>query len=231
MIDKFSKLIQELKRRRVINTMFLYVVAAWVILQVIDIVFPIVGDEEKYFFVFVFIFMLGFPFAILISWFYQVTPKGFVRVKPFVERRHLNNIAPSGDRRQSPNNRNNKDLLVQSGWSVFAETGPVEGLEYPINDIVVMGRAVECEVTLLRSYISRGQAKLALVGDSLMIEDLGSSNGTYVNGVKIVGEKSLHDGDEISFKDVTFRVREDRAQFKDEAMMNQTMVVSNSKED
>ena len=211
--------------------MFLYVVASWVILQVISIIFPIVGDEENYFYIFVFLFSLGFPVAILISWFYQVTPRGFIRVKPFVERRHLNNISPSSDRRLGSTGRNNKGLLSQSGWFVYAETGPVEGLEYPINDTVVMGRAVECEVTLLRSYISRGQAKLALVGDSLMIEDLGSSNGTYINGVKIVGEKSLHDGDEISFKDVTFRVREDRAQFKDEAMMNQTMVVGNSKED
>ena len=218
-------LLRELKRRRVINTIFLYIVMSWVVLQVISIVFPIVGDEEKYFYVFMSLFVLGFPIVILISWFYQITPRGFVRVTPFVERRHLNNIPPCPDRRLELRRRNSKAAFGGSGWYIYAETGPVEGLEYPINDTTIIGRAIECDITLQRSYISRDHAKLTLVDRALIIEDMGSSNGTHVNGVKIVAEKRLEHGDEISFKDVIFRVREDHSQFKDEAMLNQTMVV------
>ncbi|MBV1931045.1 MAG: FHA domain-containing protein [Porticoccaceae bacterium] len=229
MANKMAKLLSELKRRKVINTIVLYIVVSWVVLQVISIVFPIVGDEEQYFYVFLSLFILGFPIVVLISWFYQVTPRGFVRATPFVERRRLDNIAPHLDRRLSLKKRDNKGLLAGSGWFINAEMGPVEGLEYPINSTTVVGRAIECDITLQRSYISREQAKLALAEGGLTIEDMGSSNGTYVNGVAIEGEKTLQHGDEISFKDVIFRVREDRSEFKDEAMMNQTMVVSSTK--
>jgi hypothetical protein len=229
MADKMAKLLSELKRRKVINTIFLYIVVSWVVLQVISIIFPIVGDEEQYFYVFLSLFILGFPIIVLISWFYQMTPRGFVRVTPFVERRHLDNIAPSLDRRLNLKKRDSEGLLARSGWYINAETGPVEGLEFPINGTTLLGRAIECDITLQRSYISREHAKLALLKGALTIEDMGSSNGTHVNGVAIEGETTLQHGDEISFKDVIFRVREDRSEFKDEAMMNQTMVVSSTK--
>ncbi len=225
MSNKISRLVRELKRRKVINTMILYVVSGWVILQVGDVVFPLLGNEETHVYLLLSVLAVGFPAAVLISWFYQVTPKGFVRVLPFVERRHLENISPHPDRRLGSGG--NASLVTSSGWFVYAESGPVEGLEYPINNAVVIGRAMECDITLSRSYVSRGHARLKLVDKRLLIEDLDSSNGTYVNGVKIVGEESLQHGDEISFKDVVFRVREDRLQFQDEAMMNQTMVVGN----
>ncbi len=224
MLVKTIQLFQELKRRKVINTLLLYLAASWLLLQVISLVLPMFSDDRNFLFLFISFCALTIPIVVLISWFYQITPKGLVRTQPFVERRRLNNITPSVDKRQGANRSKAKDN-EEHGWFIHAETGPVEGLEYPIDDVVVIGRALECEITLLRSYISRGQAKLLVKNNTLEIEDLGSSNGTCVNGIEISGTKILHHGDEISFKDVTFRVREKRSAHNVDTMLNQTIIV------
>ncbi len=220
MLEKISNLFQELKRRKVINTLVIYLAASWLLLQVISLVLPMFSDDRSFLFIFISFCALTTPVVVLLSWFYQITPKGLVKTQPFVERRRLNNIAPSVDRRLGTKKNN-----PGHGWYIHAETGPVKGLEYPIDDVVVIGRALECEITLLRSYISRGQAKLLVKDNVLEIEDLGSSNGTRVNGTAVVGVKALHHGDEISFKDVTFRVREKLSEFNSDTMLNQTMIV------
>ena len=98
-------------------------------------------------------------------------------------------------------------------------------LEYSIAKPVVIGRAIECDLTVLRSYISRNHAELKIEDGVLWVNDLGSSNGTLVNGVRISGSHPLSHGDELRFKDVVFQVREDRSQFKSDAMLNQTMFI------
>ncbi|MBL4781441.1 MAG: FHA domain-containing protein [Porticoccaceae bacterium] len=222
MLEKISNLFQELKRRKVINTLVIYLAASWLLLQVISLVLPMFSDDRSFLFIFISFCALTTPVVVLLSWFYQITPKGLVKTQPFVERRRLNNISPSVDRRLGTKRHKNDP---GHGWYIHAETGPVKGLEYPIDDVVVIGRALECEITLLRSYISRGQAKLLVKDNVLEIEDLGSSNGTRVNGTAVVGVKTLHHGDEISFKDVTFRVREKLSEFNSDTMLNQTMIV------
>lgn len=224
---KLGSIFRELKRRRVINTVLLYVVSSWIILQVIDVIFPFLIDNKTYFYIYVAIFFGLLPVVIGISWFYQITPRGFVKVAPFVERRVLNNLSPKIDRRMGFS-RDTKTSDETSGWSLFAESGPAEGLEYEINKTTVIGRAVECEITLLRSYISRNHARLSLSEGRLIIEDLGSANGTLVNGAKISAPSNLHHGDNISFKDVVFRVREDRSAIRGDALSSQTIFIDQS---
>ena len=61
----------------------------------------------------------------------------------------------------------------------------------------LVGRHSGCDILLRDSSISRRQARLELDGDSVVIEDLGSANGTWVNGVRI-SRKTLTPGDEIA---------------------------------
>jgi len=61
----------------------------------------------------------------------------------------------------------------------------------------LMGRHSGCDILLRDSTISRQQARLERDGESVTIEDLGSANGTWVNGVRI-GRKTLRPGDEIA---------------------------------
>jgi pSer/pThr/pTyr-binding forkhead associated (FHA) protein len=67
-----------------------------------------------------------------------------------------------------------------------------------------IGRAVECEIVIASKSISREHARLKLNGRRWFIEDLGSTNGTYLNGERVVTEMELRDSDTIAIGDVTF---------------------------
>jgi TolB-like protein/Flp pilus assembly protein TadD len=72
----------EQRRRKVFRSVALYVVAAWVVLQVADLAFPGLGiAEEAIRYVWIGVFA-GFPLALLFAWRYQVTAHGIVRTAP-----------------------------------------------------------------------------------------------------------------------------------------------------
>lgn len=68
----------------------------------------------------------------------------------------------------------------------------------------LVGRGTECAVRLVSPQVSRVHARLALVAGRAVIEDRGSRNGTWVNGVRIGVPVELSDGDELLFG--TYRV-------------------------
>ena len=95
---------------------------------------------------------------------------------------------------------------VGSGsWSLVADTGPEKGTVIPIVERLEIGRALDCDISILEPALSRKHAELDLDGDTLIIRDLGSINGTWVNGNKI-DEVELKDGDKLQFDKVRFTV-------------------------
>ena len=95
---------------------------------------------------------------------------------------------------------------VGSGsWSLVADSGIEQGQVIPIVERVEIGRALECDISILEPALSRKHAELEPDGDTLVIRDLGSHNGTYVNGSK-VDEVELKDGDRLQFDKVKFIV-------------------------
>ena len=75
-------LFQELRRRRVFRTAALYVVAAWIVLQVADLALPALNIPEQAIRYVWLATILGFPVAMLFGWRYQVTENGIVRTLP-----------------------------------------------------------------------------------------------------------------------------------------------------
>ncbi|MDN4503458.1 FHA domain-containing protein [Alteromonadaceae bacterium BrNp21-10] len=223
---KLTRFYGELRRRNVLNTIALYIVSCWIILQVGSVTFPIFDVKNDYYHWMLAIFIMLFPVAICISWFYNLTVHGFVRIAPFSERRMLNNMSPIIDRRMSLN-QSRENIIRADGWYLLAETGPVEGLEYNVTDGITFGRAIECDITLLRSYISRFHAKFSIQDNNLYIEDLKSANGTVVNNEKIVKPRRLHNGDEIRFKDIVFKINEYSTQNQGDSMLDQTTLINN----
>jgi TolB-like protein len=77
---------QELRRRRVFRLTGLYVVGAWLVIQVADIWFPAWGLPETAL-RFLFIAAIAcFPVALIFGWFYDITPQGIVRTEPAGDR-------------------------------------------------------------------------------------------------------------------------------------------------
>ncbi len=75
-------------------------------------------------------------------------------------------------------------------------------VNYPLraNDMTI-GRAPESDIRILRDYVSRTHARIIMRGDSTFIEDLGSTNGVFVNFKAIKQRTELHDGDHIGLGD------------------------------
>lgn len=82
-------------------------------------------------------------------------------------------------------------------------SGAVLGKVFPVTGPVVVGRAPECDITVHVDEISRRHALLKPVGDGLSVEDLGSSNGTYINATR-VQQGFLGPGDELRLDAVRF---------------------------
>ena len=88
-----------------------------------------------------------------------------------------------------------------------AATGPgmgsivlPSGQRVDLSDAVIsIGRLPECTIAINDSNISRNHAEIRAGASSYLVVDLNSTNGTLVNGAKIIGEQSLNDGDIISF--------------------------------
>ncbi len=72
--------------------------------------------------------------------------------------------------------------------------------------VSIVGRTSDCDIVLRASDISKQHCRITLEPEIVMIEDLGSSNGTFVNGQK-VRRAQIEDRDRISFGDHEFKVR------------------------
>ncbi|HTO95690.1 MAG TPA: FHA domain-containing protein, partial [Myxococcales bacterium] len=66
-------------------------------------------------------------------------------------------------------------------------SGKYQGGEYPLADAgeLVIGRSSDLDLVLVEDLVSRKHAKLTLEGGGITIADLGSTNGTFVNGEKV----------------------------------------------
>jgi hypothetical protein len=199
----------ELKRRRVIMTCLLYVVLCWGVLLAGDILFPALGlDTDTAARIVLYLAVAGFPVTFALAWYLQITPGGIIRTRSFVERRVLSNLAPISDRRQPRDSTSSRKGEVPKSyqWILSAETGPLAGLSFGVSQSLVLGRALDCDIAVPSPHVSRNHARLELEGGKLIIEDLGSSNGTVVNGKSVSDSCELHHEDEVRFHDIVFRV-------------------------
>ena len=83
----------------------------------------------------------------------------------------------------------------EKAWEVSVERGPKElrGVKIPVRGPVIVGRSPGADIVIGASY--------------LFVEDLGSTNGTAVNGQRIAEPVALKSGDVVNIGDVTMRVR------------------------
>lgn len=79
------------------------------------------------------------------------------------------------------------------------------GRSFPLNASLTVGRAEDAALHLPLDGISRQHARLTPAGDEVLLEDLGSANGTWLNGKRISRAQAQH-GDEIRFDTQRFQL-------------------------
>ncbi len=94
-------------------------------------------------------------------------------------------------------------------------SAPGEAIRLP-EGTSILGRGPECFIRVNDAAVSRRHAQLLLADNKLVLSDLDSRNGTWVNGVRLQGRQTLVQGDRITVGDHAFTVRfEAPASFED----------------
>ena len=78
-VNTVSEFFRELRRRRTFRTAGLYIVGAWLVMQVADTFFPAWGLPDAALNALLIAAILGFPLALIFGWFFDVTAHGIVR--------------------------------------------------------------------------------------------------------------------------------------------------------
>ena len=119
---------------------------------------------------------------------------------------------PSGEALDTAMPANDEDDLrattvrqVVPDFVLVGVAGAVFGRHVPVNGTVTFGRAPECTVSVDESGLSRLHGRLQTGDGALLFEDMGSSNGSFVNGRRVL-RAEVKAGDEISMDTLRFRV-------------------------
>src|SRR5580765_4472006 len=85
--------------------------------------------------------------------------------------------------------------------------GPIAGRRYKLGEgEYVIGRRSDCQIFVPDMRVSRQHARLWRDGDAWTLEDLGSNNGTYINGNRVQGQTQIRHDDEIMIANNRIRV-------------------------
>ena len=92
--------------------------------------------------------------------------------------------------------------MAVSGLQLLVQQGPRAGQAFDLNrPVVTIGREAGNDIVLDDPQVSRHHARLTLQGASYMIEDLGSTNGSFINGRRVMTPTPLNPGDKLGLGD------------------------------
>jgi pSer/pThr/pTyr-binding forkhead associated (FHA) protein len=92
-------------------------------------------------------------------------------------------------------------LLLQTCWPLD-ENREIAVQRFPF----VIGRRTDSDCNLSLPFVSRRHCQLVRIGDEVLVQDLKSRNGTFVNGQRVSRPLHVQDGDELMLGHCSFRV-------------------------
>lgn len=99
---------------------------------------------------------------------------------------------------------------AQAGWSLIAASVPRirkgTRITVPWGGPLLAGRSGDADLQLDDTFVSGWHARFMVTAEGLVVEDLGSTNGTFVNGDEITGPTLLASGDQVTIGDGVFVV-------------------------
>ena len=99
--------------------------------------------------------------------------------------------------------RNTRLRAAVTRYVLRGVSGPTFGRSFGVDGTLTLGRQADCDICIPLAEISRRHARLKPAPDGVLVEDLDSANGTYING-KRVRSGALKAGDELALDTVRF---------------------------
>ena len=182
-MSRITKLYQELSRRRVIRTVIAYIVLVWVLSQGAADLFPAFGLEDWAVRAFVLGAIALTPVVALLSWRFDITPRGVV-ADPFSDPGILadEDLAPGNASEWA---RNRHDVGGAGYLSAIWTGSDGNPLRRQFFDPVVIGRDPGSDVQIPDPRVSRVHALLYAEDKAWKLRDINSSNGTFLDGKRI----------------------------------------------
>src|SRR6201999_222706 len=117
-------------------------------------------------------------------------------------------VGPSADYEDATGMHSASEGLGREGGAprlrVHTAAGLKAGSAYDLSDGALLGRGEHADIQLEDGFASSRHARLGPPGGVMVLEDLGSTNGTYLNGEPLRGPQPLHAGDRIRIGDSEF---------------------------
>lgn len=83
----------------------------------------------------------------------------------------------------------------------------LKGKSFNLGDELIIGRAEKCHIVMDDTYVSQVHARIFSRGNGYMVEDLGSTNGTYLNRRRITAPSELQRGDRVKIGKTVLEAR------------------------
>ena len=87
------------------------------------------------------------------------------------------------------------DFSFEDQPMLVAQEGPLQDQRWSIGRTVVLGRDSSCDIVIPDRQVSRYHARITPTNEGMILEDLGSKNGTHCNGAELAAPVVLQDGD------------------------------------
>jgi pSer/pThr/pTyr-binding forkhead associated (FHA) protein len=141
--------------------------------------------------------------AILYIFVVRVVRAVYLELKPQTARREpaAPPAAPSPARAQA---RKAKRVPKKA---VVVEGDALKGKSFQLGSELIIGRGEKCHVKLDDPYVSQAHARIFAKGDSYVVEDLGSTNGTYLNRSRLSSPVELQRGDRVKIGKTVLEMR------------------------
>lgn len=114
-----------------------------------------------------------------------------------IDPQHLSSKTASGK---------DKPAKKRADWYLVPDHAKLKALDFSITDKAILGRSTGCKLSVPYKLLSREHAEFWLEDGVLHLKDLGSSNGSFVNGER-VEQASLKNGDKVAFAKLVFEVK------------------------
>lgn len=168
LLPRLSRLLVELSRRRVIRATGFYLVTLWLLAQGVADIFPAFGLPDWSVRSFIALGLLLLPGVIVLAWRYDITPEGLVPDYGLDDTQST--LTDVGD--------NGILAVTWTDWQAGRQTRRFDR-EFTV------GRAPENAIHLEDRRVSRRHARFYLDRGQWWVEDLGSANGTFVDGERV----------------------------------------------